>query len=113
VVKGHFEFHRGILASVSILTETARKLRDKFDQSDEDIRAALKLISRASTVYKPKVRVNVLQDTPDNRILECALAAGADLIVTGDRHLLKLKKYGGIAIIRLADLIRTFPAERA
>jgi putative PIN family toxin of toxin-antitoxin system len=99
--------------SVSILTETARKLRDKFDQSDEDIRAALKLISRASTVYKPKVRVNVLQDTPDNRILECALAAGADLIVTGDRHLLRLKKYGGIAIVRLADLIRTFPGERA
>jgi hypothetical protein len=42
------------------------------------------------------------QDTPDNRILECPLAAGADLIVTGDRHLVKLKKYGGIAIIRLA-----------
>jgi putative PIN family toxin of toxin-antitoxin system len=80
-----------LYTSVSILTETARKLRDKFGQSDEDVRAALKLISRASTLYKPRVKVNVLQDTPDNRILECAFAADADLIVTGDRHLLKLR----------------------
>jgi putative PIN family toxin of toxin-antitoxin system len=98
-----------LCTSVAILTETARKLRDKFNQADEDITSALKLISRASTVYKPSVRVNVLADAPDNRILECALAAGADLIVTGDRHLLKLKKYHDIPIIRLADLLRMLP----
>ena len=90
---------------------TAGKLRGKFNQADEDITGALKLISRASTVYKPSVRVNVLADAPDNRSLECALAAGAGLIVTGDRHLLKLKKYQGIPIIRLADLLRMFPSE--
>jgi putative PIN family toxin of toxin-antitoxin system len=100
-----------LCTSVAILTETARKLRDKFNQLDADITAALKLISRASTVYKPSIRVNVLADTPDNRILECALAAAADVIVTGDRHLLKLKKYQNIAIIRLADLLRIFPTE--
>src|SRR5207249_7245113 len=77
----------------------------------EDITGALKLISRASTVYKPSVRVDVLADASDNRILECALAAGADLIVTGDRHLLKLKKYQDIPIIQLADLLRMFPSE--
>jgi putative PIN family toxin of toxin-antitoxin system len=101
----------GLCTSVPILTETARKLRDKFNQADADITAALKLISRASTVYKPSVRVSVLADTPDNRILECALAAAADVIVTGDRHLLKLKKYQNIPIIRLADLLRMFPKE--
>jgi len=100
-----------LCTSVSILTETARKLRGKFNQADEDITGALKLISRASTVYKPSVRVDVLADAPDNRILECALAAGADLIVTGDRHLLKLKKYQDTPIIRLADLLRMFPSE--
>jgi uncharacterized protein len=100
-----------LYTSVSILTETAQKLRDKFDQSDENIKAALKLISRASTVRKPNVRVNVLEDIPDNRILECALDAGADLIVTGDRHLLRLRKYQDIAIVRLGDLMRMFPKE--
>jgi predicted nucleic acid-binding protein len=90
-------------------SETARKLRDKFNQAHEDITSALKLISRASKVYKPSVRVNVLADAPDNRILECALANGAELIVTGDRHLLKLKKYQDVPIIRLADSLRMFP----
>jgi putative PIN family toxin of toxin-antitoxin system len=102
-----------LCTSVSILTETARKLRGKFNQADSDITDALKLISRASTVYKPSVRVNVLVDTPDNRILECALAAGADVIVTGDRHLLKLKKYQDIPIIRLADLYECFQTSLA
>jgi putative PIN family toxin of toxin-antitoxin system len=100
-----------LCTSVAILTGTARKLRDKFDQVDADITAALKLISRASTVHKPGVKVDVLADAPDNRILECALAAGADVIVTGDRHLLKLKKYQDIAIIRLADFLRMFPSD--
>jgi putative PIN family toxin of toxin-antitoxin system len=85
-----------LCTSIAILTETAGKLRDKFNQADQDITDALKLISRASTVYKPSERVDILADAPDNRILECAIAAAADLIVTGDRHLLKLKNYQGI-----------------
>jgi len=100
-----------LCTSVAILTETAYKLRDKFNQADQDITDALKLVSRASNVYKPSERVDVLADAPDNRILECAIAADADLIVTGDRHLLKLKNYQGIPIIRLADLLRMFPSE--
>ena len=35
---------------------------------------------------------------PDKRILECALAAGADTIVTGDHHLLKRKRFRDILI---------------
>jgi len=43
--------------------------------------------------------VNVIrEDEPDNRILECALAAKADVIVTGDQHLLKLKRFPGILV---------------
>jgi putative PIN family toxin of toxin-antitoxin system len=92
--------------SVAILTETARKLREKFNQPDEHIRDALKAISRAATVSRPAVRLSVLRDGPDNRILECAIEAQADLVVTGDRHLLKLKRFRGIAIVRLADFLR-------
>ena len=42
---------------------------------------------------------------PDNRILECAVEAQEDVIVTGDKHLLKLKKYKGINIITLAEFL--------
>ncbi len=100
-----------LFTSVLILTETAQKLREKFSQEETDIRAALKLISRAAKVLRPPVYVHILADEPDNRILECALAAQADLIVSGDRHLRQLKKFQGISIIRLADLLRLFPDE--
>ncbi len=100
-----------LCTSVAILTETAQTLREKFDQSEEDIRSALKMISGSGVVLKPNVKVKILKDTPDNRILECALEAEADVVVTGDRHLLKLRKFREIPIVRLADFLRMFPEE--
>jgi uncharacterized protein len=96
-----------LYSSVPILTETARVFRTKFDQSEEDIIAALKMIGRMATIVHPSRQVTVLEDVPDNRILECAVTAGADLIVTGDRHLLKIKEFEGVPIVRLADFLRT------
>src|SRR5712692_1232417 len=64
-----------LYTSVPILTETAQKLREKFNQPEEDIKAALRLISRVAVVLKPPPHLTVLADDPDNRILECALAA--------------------------------------
>lgn len=73
--------------------------------------ATLKLIGRAATIVKPSVRIMVLEDIPDNRILECGIEAAADLIVTGDRHLLRLKSFQNVAIIRVADFLRLFPED--
>ncbi|MEC4670335.1 MAG: putative toxin-antitoxin system toxin component, PIN family, partial [Nitrospirota bacterium] len=56
-----------------------------------------------------KIKVAILKDTPDNRILECGVEAQANVIVPGDRHLLKLKKFHDIPIVRLADFLRMFP----
>ena len=95
--------------SLSILTETARVLREKFDQSEQDITAALKMIGRVATIVRPVRKITVLEDVPDNRILECAVTADADLVVTGDSHLIKLKEFEGIPILRLADFLRTVP----
>jgi putative PIN family toxin of toxin-antitoxin system len=104
--------HATLYTSISILTETARVLRTKFHQAEQDITAALKLIGRSARVVKPSVKIMVLEDIPDNRILECALEAEADLIVTGDRHLLRLKKFQDVAIIRVADFLRLFPDDQ-
>jgi uncharacterized protein len=98
-----------LCTSIAILTETARTLRVKFDQTVGDIKGALRLISRAAEVTRPRARLSVLAGAADNRVLECAVAAHADVIVTGDRHLLALKQYEGIAIVRLADFLRMFP----
>ncbi|MFQ5852660.1 MAG: putative toxin-antitoxin system toxin component, PIN family [Candidatus Binatia bacterium] len=100
-----------LFTSIPILTEFARKLREKFGVGEREVTAALRLISRVGTVVKPRQTIHLLRDDPDNRILECALQSRADVIVTGDTHLLKLRNFQGIAILRLREFLRSFPAE--
>lgn len=94
-----------LFTSLPILTETARKLREKFRWDDLHITAAVRHIAAVATVVRPEKRLAVLADEPDNRILECAVEARAELIVTGDRHLLELKEYEGIGIVTLAGFL--------
>ena len=94
-----------IYSSPVIITEVAGKLRGKFGWDDDHTLVAVRSIGRVATVIKPSTRLSVLRDEPDNRILECAIESAVDLIVTGDRHLLKLKKYERIAVVRLRDLL--------
>lgn len=100
-----------LYSSVPILTETARILRVKFTESEEDVMVALRMISRAAMMVRPTRKLNILEDLPDNQILECAVAAQADLIVTGDHQLLALKEFEGISIVRLTDFLRMIPSE--
>jgi predicted nucleic acid-binding protein len=52
------------------------------------------------------VRLDVVkQDPDDNRILECAVSAGSQFIVTGDKHLLRLRTYDGMRIITVSDFL--------
>lgn len=48
----------------------------------------------------------VVSDPDDDEVLACAIAADAHLIVSGDRHLLSLKTFRGIPIVRAAEAIR-------
>jgi putative PIN family toxin of toxin-antitoxin system len=100
-----------LYTSISILTETTGILRTTFNQPERDVLAALKHISRATTIVRSVRTVSILEDVPDNRILECAASAQADLIITGDHHLLMLKEFEGIPIVRLADFLRMIPTE--
>jgi putative PIN family toxin of toxin-antitoxin system len=95
-----------LFTSVPILTEMASKLRGKFHWDDEHITAAVRHVASAARVVKPAERLAVLADEPDNRILECAREARAELIVTGDRHLLALGEYEGTGIVTLAASLK-------
>lgn len=94
-----------LFTSVAILTETARVLQTKFDWTEDKVRDALHDISETATVLRPRPSLHLLKDEPDNRILECAVAAHAQWIVTGDRHLLALKRHGDCDIISLAGFL--------
>ena len=100
-----------LYTSIPILTETARILRTKFDQPEKEVTAALKMMGRAATIVRTSRSIAILDDVPDNRILECAITAQADLIVTGDHHLLELKEFESISIVRLANFLRMISLE--
>lgn len=100
-IHGEFE----LFTSVAILTETARVLQTKFEWAQEKTRQAIQEISQTSTVLRPRPVLHLLKDELDNRILECAIAAQADWIVSGDRHLLALRRHARSAIVSLADFL--------
>jgi len=100
-VRGTFELY----TSVAILTETARVLQTKFDWAEDKVREAIQSIGQVATVLRPRPALHILDDEPDNRILECAIAAQAEFIVSGDRHLLALKRHADITMISLADFL--------
>jgi putative PIN family toxin of toxin-antitoxin system len=58
---------------------------------------------RANMVVPPASRHEVPHDPADSPILRAALAAGADLLVTNDAHLLGLNPYQGLRIISMTD----------
>lgn len=101
-VKGKFKLY----TSVPIITETASKLRTKFSWDDEAIKKVVRHVSSVATVVKSVVKLAILADEPDNRILECAKAAEADFIVSGDKHLLVLKEFEGSRIVMIAEFLR-------
>lgn len=94
-----------LFSSVAILTETAQKLRVKFGWEENKIRGFLKAVARVATIIKTRPHLHFLSDEPDNRILECAVAAKADIIVTGDKHLFSLKYFQNISVITLSHFL--------
>jgi uncharacterized protein len=88
-----------VFISPPILEEIETVLVRKFRWAAPRVREAVRTIRRFAVLVNPGEPVNLVRaDEPDNRILECALAAGADMIVTGDHHLLKLKRFRNILI---------------
>jgi len=72
----------------------------KFDFSEEQKNKFKNLILETASFFASKEKVVVINEDPDdNMILESALAGGADYIVTGDSHLLKLKEFRRVKIV--------------
>ena len=98
-----------LLTSPPLVTEAADVLRRKFSWQEDRILRRIKFLVRTAELVAPKFTMHVVPfDEDDNRILECAVAGKADLIVSGDRHLRKLKSYEGIGVVTPTDFLRMF-----
>jgi len=99
-----------LVVSSEIISELAEKLKEKFKWQDIDITLFADYICDISEIVKAEERLDtVVRDPEDNKILECALSGKADLIVTSDQDLIKLKTFRGIGIIHPRTLSWTFP----
>ena len=88
-----------VFASKDILMEISKvllypKIAEILRKASVNEKEILQAIEANSIIVKPKLKLHIIEeDAEDNKILECALASGADIIVSGDKHLLKLGKY--------------------
>lgn len=94
-----------LLTSPAIMQETARILKDKFNWENQRIEDALKQIVRISEIVRPKKTLKILNDGSDNRILECAVEGKADFIVSGGKHLLGLKEFQKMPVLKVVELV--------
>jgi putative PIN family toxin of toxin-antitoxin system len=94
-----------LVLSKPILDELLGILGRKFARDAEALSHAAVFLTELSLWVRPRQRLHVVKDEPDNRILECAVAGHADVVVTGDRALLSLREYGGVRIISLREYL--------
>ncbi len=66
----------------------------------------LSAIKQSGHLYLPSPLAAATPDPDDEMFIECAVAARADFVVTGDKgHLLALKQAGGIPIVAASEFL--------
>jgi putative PIN family toxin of toxin-antitoxin system len=87
------------VTSRPLLTELGRVLTEKFGWQSDRVEEALAQLIRVAEIVEPRQRVVAIQADPaDDRVLDAAAEGNVDAIVSGDRHLLELGSWQGIAI---------------
>lgn len=104
VIDGEFE----LLISQKQLIEIKRVLDyPKFGFSKEQKERFIKILLQIARIVETKTELNIIKEDPsDNMLLECAVETGTKIIVSGDKHLKKLKTYKGISIITVDELLK-------
>jgi len=98
-----------IVTSNLILKELITVLRrPKFKTPEDEIQKIIIALLRSSEVIKVKSKfTEVKEDPKDDMIINTAHDGRADVIVSGDNHLLELKNFRGIKIITVDCMLKT------
>lgn len=101
-----------MVTSLPLLHELRRVLSyPKLAAVLDDGERVVALLAAISHIARPAATMDLARDPDDNRVLEAALAGGAEAIVTGDDDLLVLKSVAGVAIIRPAQFLAMLSEE--
>lgn len=101
-----------LLASPATLQEFVEVIRrPKFGLDEQAVHQILAAVLAVAEAVEPQVHFRAVSEDPDDdRFIDLAVAGRADLIVSGDKHLLKLQTFQGIPI--LAPAARPCPPGR-
>ena len=82
-------------------------LERDFEYSKNEAKNIIEKILLFSSLIEPKQKVDVIKDDlDDNKVIECAIESSSDYIVTYDKHLLTLKEYKGIKIMKPEEILK-------
>jgi putative PIN family toxin of toxin-antitoxin system len=95
-----------IAISEAILSEVVGILAEKFTWPADKLQATESSLRKLCRLVAQTGRLRVVKDDPDDdRVIECAVAAGAEATITGDKHLLRLAHHGEIKILRAREFM--------
>ncbi len=99
-----------IFISTEILSEYCNTLMRDFELSQGEVNLFIQKISLFLNIVEIIEKIDVVKEDPDdNKIIECAVASNSDYIITYDNHLLKLKKFKNIKIIKPEEFLKIVP----
>lgn len=81
----------------------SRKLEVKKYTVDEAVAKIALMAVLVETTHKIDV---IKEDPEDNGVLECAMSANANIVISGDSHLLRLRSYSGINILSASEFLK-------
>jgi len=105
VLEGRVE----LVTSRPLLIELGRVLTEKFDWDSSRADEVVAQVARLAQVVRPTETVReIAADPSDDRVLEAAAEGGAEVIVSGDRHLLRLGTWRAVRIEPAAKFLTRF-----
>jgi putative PIN family toxin of toxin-antitoxin system len=96
-----------LLISKEIIHEVLSVLSSKFSRDRDELSHVAVVLSELGEFISSIKKVRIFRYEPDNRILECALSGYADVIVTGDKDMLKMGMYKKVRIISLKEYLES------
>ena len=96
------------VTSLVLIDELNRVLQQKFHLGKEVEESLNSQIKESFIIETPLQTISIVSDETDNRVVEAAISGNADYIISGDKHLLDLKKYQKILIVTPAEFLEKY-----
>ena len=98
-----------IFTTQDILDEIVEVLERDFEYSKNEAKNIIEKILLFAKLIETKQKMDIIKDDPDdNKVIECAIESSSDYIITYDKHLLKLKEYKRIKIVKPEEILKEF-----